>query len=298
MGNNCCGGREDEKVKQRAAADSYASGIRSKYASGMRNTYRSGNARGGDDCERFDKAFENNDLKEFIRLLGSTQKIDSLEEPMHPWAEDPKTVGALAATQLAILASTDGTEAGQSETRKYKDEIRKLGGIDPLVQYLKSPDVDRNEAAVVALSFLSVDSDTNCQLMYDAGAIELLVPHLKSQKEGMRAATASTLRNLYVISQEARKEFASSKGLVDFLKLLDFAPPKKGAEPNWDTQFEALFNLEDLMTMDDEVVPEIASLIKGAGVIPKLEKLSGDACPDEEVKELAQAIMGRLEGAS
>ena len=34
-------------------------------------------------------------------------QIEKLEERMHPWAADPETIGALAATQLAIFASRE-----------------------------------------------------------------------------------------------------------------------------------------------------------------------------------------------
>eukprot|EP00971_Amphidinium_carterae_P086751 1716712-Amphidinium_carterae.1 len=73
----------------------------------------------GDDADKFDKAFEQNDLKAFVALLASNEVIESFEERMHPWAEDPRTVGALAGTQLAILASV-----GSQTNPTVKDEIR------------------------------------------------------------------------------------------------------------------------------------------------------------------------------
>lgn len=103
--------------------------------------------RDGDDCEKFDKAFEKNDIKEFVRLLSSFQKIDALEDRMHPWAKDPETVGALSATQLAILASNTESESNDHPWNfsttfaepEYREQIRTAGGIPPLVDYLKSP---------------------------------------------------------------------------------------------------------------------------------------------------------------
>ena len=41
-------------------------------------------------------------------------QIEKLEERMHPWAADPETIGALAATQLAIFASRE---------REYKEML-------------------------------------------------------------------------------------------------------------------------------------------------------------------------------
>ena len=41
----------------------------------------------------------------------------------------------------------------------------------------------------------------------------LLIPHLSASMPGMRAASASTLRNMYVLSLETRKEFVASGGV-------------------------------------------------------------------------------------
>uniref|UniRef100_A0A0G4HF67 Nucleotide exchange factor Fes1 domain-containing protein n=1 Tax=Chromera velia CCMP2878 TaxID=1169474 RepID=A0A0G4HF67_9ALVE len=310
MGNQCCATGRDTKVKQKAH-DRHLQRSDSEYRSGMKSRYKSGQLRGGDDCERFDRAFETQDIREMVQLLNSNQKIDTLDEAMHPWASDPQTVGALAATHLAILASSDNDSSASQETqgssgkkggkksKSYRNEIRKCGGIPPLVRYLQSQEVDRNEAAVVALSFLSVDSSVNCQIMYDNDALQLLQRHLLSKKEGMRAATASTLRNIYVLNMDTRREFLGGEALPHFLRLLDDPPNSEadGESPNFDTQFEALFNVEDLVTVDDQVVPEFAHILKQAGILKLLVALEKSEQQDEEVREFAAEMRDRIEAA-
>ena len=56
-------------------------------------------------------------LQAFVELLSSQQAIESFDERMHPWAEDPKTVGALAGTQLAILASAAEQAEGNKQIK-------------------------------------------------------------------------------------------------------------------------------------------------------------------------------------
>ncbi|SBT32297.1 armadillo-domain containing rhoptry protein (ARO) [Plasmodium ovale wallikeri] len=125
------------------------------------------------DILRFDKAYDENDVQEFVNLCSSACEIEKLEDRMHPWAADPKTIGALSATQLAILASKenvkncismfdngampylisgmkssiDGMKAACAQTcrnifvldKKYKKEFLKLGGITQLVKLLELP---------------------------------------------------------------------------------------------------------------------------------------------------------------
>merc|ERR1719313_951976 len=140
----------------------------------------------GDDAEKFDKAFETNDLKAFVALLESKQIIESFDERMHPWAEDPKTVGALAGTQLAILASV-----AEKDNPRVKDDIREAGALPPLVEFLRSEEQDRVQTAVVALSFLTAECPPNAVAAYKAGAMPLLLKHLDSSVAGMRAAAAT-----------------------------------------------------------------------------------------------------------
>jgi len=87
-----------------------------------------------DDADKFDRAFEANDIAGLVALLPSRQPIEGVEEKMHPWAQDPQTVGALAGTQLSVMAHF----AVEEEDPQMKINIGKAGAIVPLVDFLRS----------------------------------------------------------------------------------------------------------------------------------------------------------------
>eukprot|EP01068_Selenidium_serpulae_P009407 Selendium_serpulae@DN5223_c0_g1_i1.p1 len=204
-----------------------------------------------DDVTRFDRAYDANDTRAFIEMLGSNQPIDQLEERMHPWAADPQTVGALCATQLAILASRE------KDSADIKDTIRHHKGIPGLVRLLDSKEEDRVHAATIALSFLSVDNIENCVEMGEQGALRMLIKGMKSPLDGMRAASAQTCRNIYVLDMRYRFEFERLGGLKALLGLLEIL---KTDDPSpMYTRIEALYHLEDLIFKDEPSVAEIAT---------------------------------------
>eukprot|EP00913_Durusdinium_trenchii_P006699 g6296.t1 len=242
MGQKCCTQRKDEAAP--GSKDSQWSRLRKSVAGGSYDTKKRAISIGyhskGDDSEKFDKAFETNDLKAFVELLSSQQAIESFDERMHPWAEDPKTVGALA--QLAILASA----AEQAEGNKQiKHDIRKAGAIPPLVDFLKSDQIDRGrgrcadrvQTAVVALSFLTADCKENVVAAYDAGALELMLKLVDSSVAGERAAAATTLRNICVEDDKYREAFVKLGGIQALVNQLDTKPDP--ALNHADVQLEA-----------------------------------------------------------
>ena len=82
---------------------------------------------------------------------------------MHVWAENPRTIGALSGTQMAIRASM-----AKDATDQTKDRIRESGAIKKYVAFLESDEVDRVHTAVVALSFLCTDNAKNTMEAYDS----------------------------------------------------------------------------------------------------------------------------------
>ncbi|CBZ52818.1 armadillo/beta-catenin-like repeat-containing protein [Neospora caninum Liverpool] len=272
MGNQCCAGR-DNAYKRKAQENEYAN----------RGSFRHMLSFGavGDDVVRFDRAYDNNDIAEFVRLCSSTCEIEKLEERMHPWAADPETIGALAATQLAIFSSRE-------QEPHMKDEIREAGGIEALVKLLASKELDRKHAAVVALSFLSVDNVENCIAMYNAGALPYLIQGMKGDIEGMRAACAQTARNIYVLDVKYRREFMKNGGVTQLVRFLDINPEAT----NVYTQLEAIYHLEDLIGDENDEIPEFVQAVKAAGAIPKLKKLQD--CKDQDVADAANLLLVRL----
>ncbi|CDJ61264.1 armadillo/beta-catenin-like repeat-containing protein, putative [Eimeria maxima] len=271
MGNQCCAGR-DTAYKRRAQESEYGDHLKNMLSFGAV----------ADDVVRFDRAYDNGDIAEFVRLCNSTCEIEKLEDRMHPWAADPETIGALAATQLAIFASRE-------QEPHLKDEIREAGGIEVLVKLLASKELDRRQSAVVALSFLSVDNNQNCIAMYNEGALPPLIQGMKSDIEGMRAACAQTARNIYVLGPKQRRAFLKAGGIAQLVRFLDAPPNAK----NLYTQLEAIYHLEDFIAEEGgDDVPEFVQAVKSAGAVQKLMKLRDHQ--DKDVADAAGLLLVRL----
>ncbi|KAK6588489.1 ARM repeats containing [Cryptosporidium xiaoi] len=267
VSGGCCSGREDEEAKRRA--------------------YDKLNRGDGvnDDITRFDLAYDKNDIEEFVKLLSSTQPIDKLDEPMHPWAADPKTVGALAATQLAILAARDSQP-------ELKDVIRKKGGIQGLLELLKSKEEDRIDGAVVALSFLSVNNAECCSTMFECGVLPYLVKCMSSEIDGLRAASAQTARNIFILGISQRKEFMRLGGIQILVNLL--TPPNKDVDKpeSWYTPLEAIYHIEDLIIDQNEELLEYTRAVRKCGVVDKLKVLTKSS--NRDVSEAAEILLTRV----
>ena len=68
-------------------------------------------SQGGADSGAFDQAFRSKDVEGLVVLMDSNERIET-KESMHQWAENPRTIGTLAATQLAILVSIPDPQDG------------------------------------------------------------------------------------------------------------------------------------------------------------------------------------------
>jgi len=296
MGGKCCTDRKEAAANKDTAktpAPAAAAGKEQRKSVYTGNAYSGKRAisigydsKGG-DAEKFDKAFDANDLKAFVELLSSRQKIESFEERMHPWAEDPKTVGALAGTQLAILASV-----AEKEDASVKHRIREAGAIGPFVDFLRSDEEDRVQTAVVALSFLTADCRENVIEAYNGGALELLMKHVDSPVAGMRAAAATTLRNICMEKEEYRRKFVKLGGLKGLVAQLSSSPDP--ALNLADVQLEAVLNLQDLLEDEDGgIIEEYAREALKAGAEPKLKELA--KAEDDEVRQSAEEVLASLE---
>jgi len=282
MGSKCCTERKDETNPAKQGRQSIAA-----FGKGGGKQISIGYHSRGDDAEKFDKAFESNDLKGFVALLGSGQIIESFDERMHPWAEDPKTIGALAGTQLAILASE-----ADKDNPMLKEEIFEAGAVQPLVEYLRSDDQpDRVQTAVVALSFLTAECSKVANAAYKGGAMPLLLKHLDSPVGGMRAAAATTLRNICMESEEYRGKFMDLGGMRGLVQQLD--PKPDPVLNHTDVQLEAVLNFQDMIENEEgHVITKYALLAIKNGAEEKLKKLMES--PDEEVKNAAEDSLSAL----
>jgi len=233
------------------------------------------------DAEKFDVAFETEDVKQFVALMDSREPIEAFAERMHPWAMDPCTVGALAGTQLSILSSM-----ATDENPWRKEEIRAAGALPKFKAFLQSDEDDRVQTSVVAMSFLSTDNAKCAKEMLDMGCLPLLVPHLSSEIQGMRAAAASSCRNIYVQSNQARQAFVQAGGVQPLVGMLLLD------QGNADLMLEIILNLEDFVETDEGVDPTLAKLVLDAGAAPHLKTV--DKLDDEELTQQAQDLIQKL----
>jgi len=88
----------------------------------------------GADADALDNALQESDFQALVTLLQSEQAVERFKEPKHPWAEDPGTIGSLAAMFLAHVSSM----APEEEAANIKLEIHAAGAICPLVGFLRS----------------------------------------------------------------------------------------------------------------------------------------------------------------
>ena len=99
-----------------------------------------------------------------------------LEQCFHPWAKDPQTIGALAATQIAIQVYKGLDETSHLEnqvTAPVQHKVRAAGAIEYLVEYIKSDQEDRVHAGAIALSFISTECPENCRRIYQLDGLQV-----------------------------------------------------------------------------------------------------------------------------
>lgn len=241
------------------------------------------------DAQQFDDAVAAHDIHSLVLLLESNMPIDALKERIHPWATDPRTVGALAAAQIAILVSTETLE-DQTDGVSVKEDIWRSGGIKSLVNFLQSSSEDRVHIAAVALNFLLTDSVQNCTTAYDEGALPLLMLHLTSKVGGMRAAAASCLRHMSLANDCSRKEFVDSGGLHAIVALMSMSSNRDINQA--DLQIDSMENLQDLLEEDGEINARYAHQAISAGALDKLSKLAESQ--DDEVRAIASQMLSAL----
>jgi len=243
----------------------------------------------GNDAEKLEKAYESKDYKGLVELLPSKTKVEASKERMHPWADDPKTVGALAGTQLAIQASL--AETGSVNA---KEEIFQAGAIPQLVSFLNSNETDRVHAAVVALRFLTVECSNNTTAAYEAGALKLLLKHIRSPPRGKRAAAATALRNICMEKDEYRAEFVGLGGLNGLVEQLNMSKSCDTALPDADMQLEAILNLQDLIEdLDGNAIDSYVRKARDAGAVKLLQQLV--LSDNEEVMTSAKEVLALLD---
>lgn len=259
MGQVCCAGREDEEAKILLENN----GERTALA-------------------LFDQAYVSNDIPAFIQLLDSNEPFSPKPSggPMHPWAAPPQSVAALAATQLAALASGDDMAT--------KEAVKPA--IPIFIKMLHSGKQDQVDAALVALSFLSIENNSGCIKMYENGIFNALVPLFKSPKLGVQGAVAQTCRNVYVLDPQYRRAFRDANGTSALVDLLDIKP----GSSNFDLQIESIYHLDDLIMHNGQELSDILNHLKSTTmIVGKLDVLQNMG-ESGDLQDAAQQLYLRM----
>lgn len=241
-----------------------------------------------DIAARFDAAVRNKDLAELVRLLSSNHKLGSdVVATQHPWAEQPQTIGALAAVHIAVLANDPG----------LRTRLRAAGAIPVLVQFLNASNTsDKVHSAVVALSFITIENDDNCQEVYRAGGMPLLVPLISARPVGLGFASLSVCRNVYCKNRNAREEFSNLGGIKATVGLLTYNSARASDSAFMDGIFETVSNLSDLVQPDATTGDSGGRIGKRAvkeGIVVALTRIH-EECDDEEIKQEAKELNTKI----
>mmetsp|Transcript_43324 Transcript_43324/g.85822 ORF Transcript_43324/g.85822 Transcript_43324/m.85822 type:complete len:264 (-) Transcript_43324:365-1156(-) len=229
------------------------------------------------DVKNFDAALEQLDINALAVLLRSKCPIAKIEDPLHPWALNPTTIGALAAVQLAIMAN--------SEEAQFK--IGEAGAIELLLEFLESEQEDRRHCGMVALHTLLFDNPENVSLAVDAGAIDILMNHIDVPLPEARMLIGNTLRHIFVTDPVYRKEFVMKGGITFFVNQVLFAVENPDI-PN--AQFDAVVNMLDLLQEDDgQAIPELVLQV------PAIIKTQVRYMQTESDDELSKCVLELLE---
>ena len=159
---------------------------------------------------------------------------------LHPWAENPQTIGALAISQLGIYCSRK-----EVRTEKLVEEILRCGALESLLQCLTdSQQRDRKEAALLLLSFISEDCERHTakaisQRLLQLNALSVFLAQLKDTKEGVICTALFCCRNLYLSHPAVQRAFIAAQGCTALCNLLT-------SHDNL-TVYETLLNILDLL---------------------------------------------------
>lgn len=200
----------------------------------------------GPDAEKFDEAMATEDIMKLVALLDSkaTANISQVDGmPPHPWACQPATVGALAATQLAVFAS-------EGEVKVAK--IRSAGGVLKLAAYLQGATEDQMHASVVALIFISSADAACCRDLGHPETMENLCRILGDSRvvRGCRAGVSTILVNILFESQAAGPLFTREDGPSRMLGALEMGSGTLSEEEPF--FLELLENLWELVEAEDQ----------------------------------------------
>ncbi|EER12762.1 ARM repeats containing protein, putative [Perkinsus marinus ATCC 50983] len=268
MGNNCCFDREYTRYRAKSLLEEY----------GLGST----------DYHTFVVASHNHDYERLVELLSSLEPYSMPEnsDAHHAWADNPRSIGVIAGTRLAIAAYSEGEDVA----REAKDRVRLAGGIASLVDFVRSPEStkDRVDCGLVALSYLAIDCPPNCQEMYQHGLFPLLFPFMDSPVEGVRSTAFSLASNIYRLSPRYRYEFVERGGVPLIIRHI------RGTADSIDSDWDAVEALQDLVTADSGKIDEkiAMAIVQERGALRRIQTLKKS--PEKDLSQAASRLEASL----
>ncbi|CAG9310280.1 unnamed protein product [Blepharisma stoltei] len=212
------------------------------------------------ELEELSLALSNMNLEKIEEVFESSTRI-TIDAIFHSWAENPKTIGELAIHQFGIFV----TEKGLAHEPLFIESIKKTEIVDKLLEYAKSQERDKYEAAVLALCSL-LENQAFSEILIKKNALAIFIKHLNDEKEWLRGTAALCCRNLYVARPRMQQEFIDGKGSEQLLKLL--------RSENSITVFETILNLLDLILDDkDRIQINIKEKLQDLCIIDELDRI-------------------------
>ena len=204
---------------------------------------------------------------------------------LHTWADNPKSIGSLAAIQMGIFAS----DKEIASTSNFVSNIVQYRILDKLLNFIKSTERDQFESGILALSFLTENCSEIVEILVKKNIVGLIVRFMKDRKEGLRATAALCCRNLYVGKPSVQKGFIREGGAEMLIELLD--------SDDSVTVFETILNLLDLLLDPDDIIqPDIKKQLISLGVSNQLQRiLSQDSRYEQETIKEAEKLLQLFE---
>eukprot|EP00918_Siedleckia_nematoides_P021216 GHVU01045533.1.p1 GENE.GHVU01045533.1~~GHVU01045533.1.p1 ORF type:complete len:287 (-),score=45.27 GHVU01045533.1:220-1080(-) len=244
-----------------------------------------GSSDGLDDVTRFDRAYYTADVEALVALGSSTQVIDTGNTFFHPWAADPRTVGAISLVQLGLLAQG----APSVQTR-----LRQCGALSMMLAELKSTSPDKVHYSLIALQSATQDCPASSEEVVKSGGLTPIIHLTFKSPMGLRATAMGTCRNLIASGgREAGREFLARGGLDPLVAVLKL-PESSGDADVVFAKEECLRILGLLLAMPPTFREGLAQSTAVKEELVTLRKKTRNS----EVAEACKELLGTLEGLS
>lgn len=189
----------------------------------------------------------------------------------------PQTTGSVA-TSVARRAADAVTNLAH-ENNVIKNEVRKEGGIPPLVSLLETKDPKVKRAAASALRTLAFKNDDNKNQIVECGALPMLIFMVKSDDALIHYEAVGVIGNLVHSSTHIKRRVLDEGALQPVIGLLSSECPE--------SQREAALLLGQFATTDSFKI----KMVQRGAIRPLIQMLGNN---DEQLREMAAFALGRL----